>query len=137
DGPINVTALAVLRYSHANPRADSKSISVHAHKIKLDPVIPMTRILEQYGPKPVGSKSATDHFQNVLVTVVINVAKRHSVTLLQMTKSARSRYVIEVLSLMAAEHPVGNGIGQRRRPCTEIEIQPAVVIQVTEICAHR
>src|SRR6266481_4374103 len=93
DGAIDVAALAVLSDSNTNRGTDRKSICVHANKVELYPVISVTRVLKKHGPKPVGREGATDHLQNVLVAVIINVCKRHSMTLLQMTESARSCYI--------------------------------------------
>jgi len=82
DSAIDVTALAFLSDPNTNHGTDRKSICVHANKAELYPVISVTRVLEKHGPKPVGREGATDHFQNVLVTIVIDVGKRHSMPLL-------------------------------------------------------
>ena len=54
-----------------------------------------------------------------------------------MTESARSRYVIELLSFMVTKHSMGDDICQRCGPSAEIKVEPAIVIQVAEIRTHR
>src|SRR5262249_29199141 len=82
DGAINVTALAVFRDMNANPCADGKSIGTDAMKAELDPMVAMPRIFENHRPKSVGRENAADLLQNILVSIVVDVRKGHSVAFL-------------------------------------------------------
>ena len=74
---------------------------------------------------------------DILVAVVIEVAKGHAVPLLQMAEAAGGGNVLKEAPGGIAEHAVGHDRAQRRRPRAGVKIQPAVVVEVAEIATHR
>ena len=83
-----------------------------------------------------GISSAHDRI-DILVAVVVEVAKGHAVPLLQMAEAAGGGNVLEEATAGIAEHAVGHDRAERRRPRADVKIQPTVVVEVAEIATHR
>ena len=53
-------------------------------------------------------KSPADDRKNILVAIVVNIAKSHPVALLQMPKATRGGDILEEIAVGIAEHAVGD-----------------------------
>src|SRR2546427_12349194 len=64
-------------------------------------------------------------------------SERHAVTLLQISDVGGGRHVLEEPALGIAEQAVRNQRAQRRLAGADVDVEPAVVVEVAEVRAHR
>src|SRR3954447_25240988 len=74
---------------------------------------------------------------NVLIAIVVDVAEGNTVALLQITKAARCRDVLEAFSAVIAKHPVRNDRGKIRIARAEVKVQEPIIVQIAKVGSHR
>src|ERR1051326_6835033 len=70
------------------------------------------------------------------MTIVVQIGKPHGVSLLQMAKTSGGSHVLEIPALCIAKHSVGDDGRETWVTRAAIKIEPAIIIEVTEIAAH-
>ena len=73
---------------------------------------------------------------DILVPVVVDVAEGDGVPLLPVAETSGDRNLLEECPAGVAEHAVGDRGGQAGVSGADVEVQVAVVIQVSKITAH-
>src|SRR2546430_359498 len=96
-----------------------------------------SRVLEQHAGEHVTRVRAAHDHKDVLVAVAIEIGERGAVSLLKMPEPALEGDLLEPSPFNAAEHSVGDDRTKIRVAGAEIEIEPAIVVDVAEIAAHR
>src|SRR6185295_16595979 len=99
-------------HDNANGRADGHPVRFHSFKLKFQPVITVARIQEKLVWVVVRLHGAADHGIDVLITVVIDIAERNSVSLLQHAESSRGGDFLESTAAIIAKHAIGNERGE-------------------------
>src|SRR5690349_12234333 len=74
--------------------------------------------------------------ENLLCTVVIQVAERDAVSLLQMAEPAAGANLLKPLALRVPVHSVRGEECNVRRSGPDVKVEPAIVIEVAEIDPH-
>ncbi len=75
--------------------------------------------------------------EKILVAVIIDISEGDSVTLLKMSETTGEGDIVESATEVVAEHDVGHHGLVPRLAGAEIDVQPAVVVEVAEVRAHR
>ena len=75
-------------------------------KLQGQPMSCMPRIRQQRADVRIARKRPTQHLENILLPIAIEIRKRHCMPLLQLPKAARLRHILEPLAPVIAEHPV-------------------------------
>src|SRR5688572_31620939 len=121
-----------------HPRADGGTIGRAALEREPDPGIAApARILEQRAGEPVaGERSAQNHV-DVLVAVAIEIRECGAVALPEMPEASGQGDLLEPLSLHAPEHSIGDDGVEVGIPGADVEVQPAVVVEVAVVAPHR
>src|SRR5207248_11168977 len=88
DGSIDLARVALFVDADTNSRTQREAVRQRADQIELDPVVAVSRILEERRPEAVRGVCAANHLDHVLVAIVVDVAERDAVALLQVTESA-------------------------------------------------
>ena len=78
-----------------------------------------------------------DHGVDVLIPVVVYIAEGDAVSLLQVSEAAGRGHVFKTLPAGIAEHSVGHQRSVIRVAGANVEVEPAVVVEVAEVAAHR
>jgi len=99
-------------------------------------VITLSRIEEERILISVAGISATHVGVDVLVAIVVHVAERNTVSLLQVTEAAGSRHILKEGATGIPEHPVWQQRPQIRLARAQVTIQETIIIQVPKIRAH-
>src|SRR5262249_27177086 len=99
-------------------------------------MIPESGILVQHVVGSVPIINAAHTLENVLFTAIPQVRERDSVTLLQVSKSAGSRHFLKSVAFVVAKHPVRRKERQLWVTRANVEIRPAVVVQIAKVNAH-
>src|SRR5262245_6077815 len=133
----DLAARAVLGNLQPQARADPRPVRLLADETQLDPAVPVAGIAVEGAPELVGGKGAADHREHVLVPVIVDVAERDRVALLQVPEAPGGRDVLKVATARVAEHLVRHDICDRRGTGAEKEVEPAVVVEVAEVRTHR
>src|SRR5262245_25446726 len=82
------------------------------------------------------SKGAPHLFKDVLITIVIDVAKGDTVTFLEMAETARGSDILENRAVRVAEHAIGNESSEIWIASTQVKIEKAVIVQIAEVGTH-
>src|SRR5690606_34325167 len=117
--------------------SDCGAIGLRTLKFEFDPAVTVAGICEELIGVIVRDNGTTDDGINVLVSVVIEIAESDAMALLQLAESAGSGYVLKTDASVIAEHPAGNQRRELRISGPDVEVEPAVVVQVTKVATHR
>src|SRR5260221_13547988 len=85
----------------------------------------------------IAADCAAHVFVDILVSVIIDVAKGNTVPFLQVAESAGSGHVLEALAAIVTKHSVGNDCLEIGIAGADIKIQKPVIVQVPKVGAHR
>jgi len=132
DDPLALRAPA----PHPDPRADARPVRLPPLQPQLDPMVPVARVLQQHVRVLVAVVGTPEVFVHVLVAVVVEIREGHRVPLLQRAEPAAGRDILEAPPAVVPEHPVGDERVEIGIAGAEVEIQPAVVVEVAEVRAH-
>src|SRR5438093_10338441 len=134
---IDVARAVGCRDAHLDARADRRAVRAPARKPERDPAVPVAGIPEQDRRRHVALEPPAHLLQDVLVAVVVGVAERNAVPLLEVADVGGDGDVLEHLPPGVAEQSVRDQCAERRLAVAEIDVGPAVVVEVTEVRAHR
>src|SRR5207302_10964232 len=117
-------------------RADRGSIAFHPDQFQINPIIAVSRILEETKGVSITGNCAAREGKNVLIAIAINVGERDAVAFVEFAGTGRRGNVSEIFSIVIAKQHMRNQRGVIRITASDIHIQKAVVIDVGEICSH-
>src|SRR5262249_6585554 len=103
----------------------------------LQPVICVNGAEVERISRGVTSKGSTHDDINILRAIVIKISKRDTVTFLNVTGARCGGDILKKFAARVAEHAIGNQHCEVRIPCGEVKMEPAVVVQVAVVAAHR
>ena len=121
---------------HPDPCADGATIRTRTLEFELEPVIREAGVLEQDVGIHVAGHRTTHVFVHILIPVIVDVSKGNAMAFLQVSKAAGCGDVLEEASLRVSIHPVRNHREQVRVAGAEVEVEPAVVVEVSEVATH-
>src|SRR4051812_35030969 len=99
-------------------------------------MVAVPRVPEEHTPIMIAGVGTTDDFENVLIPVVVKVSKRNSVSFLDMTESAGCGYILKVFSFNISEHAVRNEGPKVGISCSDVKVQPTIVVKISEVRSH-
>src|SRR5439155_23353482 len=134
---IDVARTGRCRDAHLEAAAYRRSVRPPPLQPEGDEMAPVSGIHEQDGRGHVALEPATHLLEDVLVAVVVDVAERHAVPLLEIADVGREGDVLEGFPLGVAEQPVRDQGTQGRLAVAEIDVGPAVVVEIAEVRSHR
>jgi len=120
----------------AQAGAAGVAVGFHALELKLDPAIAVAGVGEKLVAVGVARDGAAHVRVDVLIAVVVDIAEGDGVPLLELAEAAGGGDVLEAAAAVVAEHAIGNEGGVIGVAGANIEIEPAVVIEIAEIAAH-
>src|ERR1700683_5001326 len=119
-------------------RADRGTVAMDALQLTADPaVIVLTGVDIERIVKGITRIGAAGLDKDILVAVVVDIGESHTMAFLQVADTGGLGNVGEVTAFDVVEHPVGDERGEVGVAGAEIHIQPAVVVDIAEIRAHR
>src|ERR1051326_7926405 len=86
-GPINRPRFGSVLYGHLDLRADARAVGLDTHQTHADPIVAVSRIFEEPERMGVAGNPATDHFQEVFVSIIIDVGEPHAVAFVQLARA--------------------------------------------------
>ena len=98
-------------------------------------MIVIAGVFEQNVIGNIAFKSTTNHHIDVLISIIVDVAKSHAVSFLDLPKTIH-RDVFKTLPPYIVEHPVWNKRREIRLSSAQVNVRPAIIIQVTKTIAH-
>ena len=119
-----------------NANSEAGSVGFDAVEADSDPVVVVAGVLEECVLVPVAGKEPAQLVIEVLVTVVVDVDEGDAVTLLEMSEPARGSDVQESLPPIISQHDVGHQGMELRIASRQVNVEPAVVVDVAEVGAH-
>ena len=75
---------------------------------ELDPMIAVAWIGKEDVLIDIAGKGSANDRKNILVAIVVNIAKSHTVALLQMPKATRGGDILEEIAVGIAKHAIGD-----------------------------
>ena len=130
---VDGAALVVFNHLYPNPCTNRRTVRFTTDKLNGDPTIAETRVFIQRILKPIACEGATHLLENVLVAVVVEVRKHDRVALLEMTEPSGRGDVRKVLAFSIVVHHVRHQATIILVTGTEVEIEVAIVVHVTEV----
>ena len=118
------------------PCTNARPIGLPAIQFEFDPMVSVSRILQEHVRILITEKGTAQILVHILVTVVVEVRKGHSMTLLKVAETTAGGDILKPLPVIVSEHPVGN---ERRKiwiAGAEVKIEPAIVVEIPEVGAH-
>ena len=79
---------------------------------------------------------ASDHGVDVLRSIVIQVTESDAMALVQLPEAAGGCHVLKTQAAIVSEHPAGDQCAQIRIARPQVEVEPAVVVEIAEVGAH-
>src|SRR5687768_16881373 len=121
-----------------HPRADGGAIGGASLEREPDPGIAApARILEQRAGEPVPGERPAQYHVDVLVAVAVEIREGGAVALPEMPEAPGQGDLLEPLSLYAPEHSIGDDGVEVGIPGADVEVQPAVVVEIAVVAPHR
>ena len=117
-----------------DPGADGRAVGLLADELHRQPVVPLTRVLEQDIVKPVAVDGAAGLDEHVDVAIAVPVAAGHAVSLLKVARAGGAGDLGEATAADILEHAVGNQGGEARLAGPQVHVEEAVVVKVGDSC---
>ena len=134
---MNLTIAVGRGHFEFDASTDRQPIRHGAPQPQRDPGVAMPRVQEEEVLTQIALiRTAKDDVQ-ILISVVIDVAERYPVTLLDMPESTCGRHVLKARATDVAEDAIRDDEVQAGFARADVEIQESVVVQVTEVTPHR
>lgn len=121
----------------SSTRTDRGAVGLGPDEAEMKPAVRRSGILEQCIAGRVPGEGAAHADVDVLIAVIVEVGEGDPVTLLDVAGASGGGDFLEAFPGVVSEHPVGN---QRREVGVsrgEVEVEPTVVVEVSEVAAHR
>ena len=122
--------------NHVDPGSNRRAVGFDPFEFERDPVVAMPRVQVQNIMVNITTDGAAHIFVDILVAVIIDIAKRNSVPLLQVAEPARARDVLESLAPIVAKHAVGDDCFEVGVASAKVKIKEPIVIEIAEVGAH-
>ena len=87
-------------------RSESSAIRLDAPQLQGKPAVAVTGVFKEYIGVHVAGIGTTDNGVNILVAIVVQVAKGDAMPFLQVANSSRSRDILEKITPVIAKHPI-------------------------------
>jgi hypothetical protein len=112
------------------------AVGANALELEFEPAISVARIGEELIAINVRVYRATDDRVNILIAIVIDVSEGDAMSLLQLPETTGGRDVLKAPLAIVAEHSIGQQRREIRIAGTDVEIEPAIIVQIPKIAAH-
>src|SRR5271165_6264485 len=89
--------------SHIDACAERRAVRSHTLQLQADPVAAVSGIFKQYALVAVAGQRPANLFKNVFVAIIVDIAKCHGVSLLQMAEAAGRCDVLKAHAAVIAE----------------------------------
>ena len=117
--------------------SEGRPVGPGAHQLDRQPVVAVSRVLEQDVVGPVARGRAAGLEEDVGVAVAVPVGEGHAMPLLEVAGPRRGGDVLEPPAAVVSEQHVGHQVRVRRPAGPEVDVQESVIVQVAEVRAHR
>ena len=123
-------------YPDSDAGPNGGAVGTHAFQLEGEPAVAVSGILKEDIVGQIPGIGASYDRVNVLVAVVVEIAKGHAVAFLQVPEPTRGGNLLKQLASGIAKHAIGHDRAERGRPRTRVKVGPAVVVEVAEIAPH-
>lgn len=136
DGSVNLARALRCLNDNLDASTVGRSVGFGSDQFDDQKVVPVAWISKQCVVVTVPSEHTTELMINVLISVVVDIGKRHTVSLLQMAETARCGDVLKANSPVISHHDVGDERLEVRISGGQIKVEKSVIIEVAEVSTH-
>src|SRR6516164_8669272 len=116
---------------------DRRPIGLDPNQLNINPIISVAGALVERAVIPVPRYHPAKLNVNGWLPIVKKIANRHAMPLLQTAGPRGSRYIDELFSFHISEQHIGDEGAVRWSARSQVEVQIAIVIHISEIGPHR
>ena len=112
------------------------AVGLNPFQRQREPMISMAGVVIEDALVGVAGKRSTHLLKDVFVAIVFQVSKSDGVAFLQVAEAPGGRYVLKDDAAVVAKHAVRQERLVRAFSGSQVEIKPAVIVEIAEVGAH-
>ena len=135
--PVNLPFPVIAPGFDDDSRTHAEPVRLDANQPQCHPVSVVAGVFKQHVTESIAGVKSAQLMEQVLVSVIVQVTERHSVTLLDVPEPATKSNIGKFPAFFVTVHGVRYLRLEGRFTGAEVEIQPAVIIDIAVVGSHR